>query len=352
MTEREAAIKRLTEETTQTPEGESFSVDFYQPSDGPGVARLFYTVYGDGYPIDTFYIPDRLTEENRAGRIRSVLARTDSGHVVSHIAFYRSTPPNPNLYEYGLGLTLPAYRPTLAFAGCNRLLMSLLDGNGIDAFFGEAVCNHVITQKLTARSGGVECALEPALMPADAYMAEQSAVGRVGCIMLFRIDRDRPRPLCTPASYRNQIAFLREGFSLEREPVVPAKHFPPGTATLDIARFPSARVVRCSITTPGEDIPEQLQRLEDALRQEQYALLQCFVPLGAAWAGPVVEHLRETGFFLGGYLPVWFGDDALLMQKLFVEPCFDDMQIYSERGKQIRNMVHADWGRAHRRHTE
>ena len=346
MTEREAAIKQLIEETIQCPEGESFTVDFYKPSDGAGVASLFYAVYGDGYPIDTIYIPERLTAENLAGRIRSVVARTGSGHVVSHIALYRSSPPNPNLYEYGLGLTLPAYRRTLAFAGGNKLLMSLLGSNGIDAIFGEAVCNHIITQKLTARSGGTECALEPALMPADAYTTEQSARGRVGCIMSFRVDRDRPRPLCVPTAYQDQMGFLREGLALERELVVPARHLPAGTATLDIVRFPSAGVVRCSITASGEDLPEQLQRLEEELRQNNYALLQCFVPLGSAWAGPVVEHLREAGFFLGGYLPVWFGDDGLLMQKLFVEPCFDDMQIHSERGKQIRNLVQADWVRA------
>jgi len=116
MTLRQEAIRRLAADSRPLPETEPFSTRLYQPEDGYGVTRLFYAVYGDGYPVDTFYLPEQLTEENRAGRIRSVVARTEDGQVVSHIALYRSSAPNPDLYEYGLGLTLPAYRASLAFA--------------------------------------------------------------------------------------------------------------------------------------------------------------------------------------------------------------------------------------------
>jgi hypothetical protein len=63
------------------PEGEEYAAGYIEPSDGPGVARLFYSVYGDGYPIDTYYIPERLAEENSRGNIRSVVVRTTSGDI-------------------------------------------------------------------------------------------------------------------------------------------------------------------------------------------------------------------------------------------------------------------------------
>jgi hypothetical protein len=56
-----------------------------------------------------------------------------------------------------------------------------------------------------------------------------------------------------------------------------------------------------------------------------------------------VELLRENGYSLGGLLPVWFGDDGLLMQKHFVDPDFDGMKIYSERGRSLVEMVRRDW---------
>ena len=72
---------------------------------------------------------------------------------------------------------------------------------------------------------------------------------------------------------------------------------------------------------------------------------QCFVPLGTPAAAATVATLRSVGFFLGGFLPAWFGDDGLLMQKLFVTPCFDDIKLYSERARTILELVKTDWQR-------
>jgi hypothetical protein len=74
-----------------------------------------------------------------------------------------------------------------------------------------------------------------------------------------------------------------------------------------------------------------------------YAVIQFFVDLGKPWSGGVVDQLRMHGFSLGGLLPIWFGDDGFLMQKHFVDPDFDGMKIYSERGRLLMDMVRRDW---------
>ena len=346
MTSRQEALTHLAADNHPLPETEQFIVRLYQPEDGYGVTRLFYTVYGDGYPIDTFYLPERLSEENRTGRIRSVVARTDSGQVVSHIAFYHSSPPNPDLYEYGLGLTLPAYRSSLAFARCNSLLLSLVEDGQVNSFFGEAVCNHIITQKLARQSGTIETALEPALMPAQAYEAEQSADCRVGCVMSFKVCRDRIRPLCIPSCYQEEIAFVMDGLQLERDLIPDNAQLCSKTSQLETVRFDHAGVARCTITTPGNDLIPRLSSLEDELRQTGYALLQCFIPLGDNQGAAAVSMLRQNGFFLGGFLPVWFGEDGLLMQKLFVDPGFETLKLHSERSRTLAALVQNDWQRS------
>lgn len=344
-TPRQNAIQQLAADNRPLPVGELFTTRFYQPEDGPGVARLFYAVYGDGYPIDTFYLPDRLSEENQSGKIRSAVAVTEAGDVVCHEALYRSSAPNPGLFEIGLGLTLPAYRSCLAFARCTQLLITLPGTEGIDAFFGEAVCNHIITQKLSKQVGTVETALEPALMPARAYEAEQSAQGRVSCLMGFKVVKDQKRQLCIPDIYRKQITFLVEGCNLDRELITCDTDLPLSPARIETALFAEAGVARCNITVAGVDLADQLRSLESDLRDKQYALLQCFVPLDASWSGPAVELLHQERFFLGGFLPVWFGGDGILMQKLFVDPGFKEMQLLSERAGQIRDLVQDDWSR-------
>lgn len=343
--DRTEALRVLARDQRAVPEGEEYEAAYFEPSDGPGVARLFYAVYGDGYPIDTYYIPERLAEENRRGTIRSVVTRTTSGDVVSHVALYRSSPPNPNLYEYGVGLTLPSYRPTMAFFRATQLLMKLVGTEAVDGFFGEAVCNHVTTQKLSKHAKAIETAVEPALMPAEAYEAEQSAEGRVGCLVFFRVDCDHRRTLYLPASYQDQVRWILDGLNLDRDVIVSETDVPDSDGGVEVKRFDFAGVARCSVTTPGQGLARRLAGLERELRTDGYALSQFFIDLGKPWSGGVVEMLRQNGYTLGGLLPVWFGDDGLLMQKHFTDPDFDGMKIYSDRGRRLVEMVKRDWER-------
>jgi hypothetical protein len=341
--DRTEALRILADDHRVVPEGQDYEAGYFQPSDAPGVARLFHAVYGDGYPIDTYYIPERLAEENRRGAIRSVVTRTASGDIVSHVAFYRSSPPNQNLYEYGVGLTLPSYRPTMAFFRATQLLMKMVGHDGIDGFFGEAVCNHVITQKLSKHAKAIETAVEPALMPAEAYEAERSAKGRVGCLVFFRVDCDHRRTLYLPAPYQDQLRWILDGLDLDRDVIVSTTDIPDSGGEIDVKRFDFAGVARCTVTTPGRDLAGRLAELERELRADGYALSQFFIDLGKPWSGGVVEVLRRNGYTLGGLLPVWFGDDGLLMQKHFTDPDFDGMKIYSDRGRRLVEMVKREW---------
>ena len=65
---------------------QAISIDFFRPEDAPGVARLFRQVYGEGYPIEIYYHPERLIEENTGGRVLSSVAHTQAGEIVGHDA--------------------------------------------------------------------------------------------------------------------------------------------------------------------------------------------------------------------------------------------------------------------------
>ncbi len=340
------ALDFLVNEQYVVPEGLDIEAGYFKPADALGIARLFYAVYGDAYPIDTYYIPDRLIAENECGNIRSIVARTSSGDVVAHSALYRSSSPNPTLYEWGLSLSLPSYRTTRAFFDLIPLSNALVGHDGIEGYFIEAVCNHLITQKLAWNQKARQTALEPALMPASTYEIEQSAEGRVGCISFFRIAQDCRRTLYIPFSYREELEYLLGDLNLDRE-LCEAELYPAMSGgKLDVNRFDFAGVARCTVISPGTGLEKELTELEQELHDKGYALIQIYVNLGQPWSGSVVEMLRNMGYYLGGLLPIWFGNDGLLMQKHFVDPDFDSLNIYSKRGKYIADMVRRDWERS------
>jgi len=348
--DRVEALRQLRETPWTAPDGsEKYTVGYFEPTAAAGIARLSYTVYGEGYPVDTYYIPERLIEENERGNIRSVVARTASSDVVAHGALYRSSPPNPNLYEYGLAMTLPSFRASMVFARVTQAAMKLVGTDNIDGIFSEGVCNHIITQKFSALLKGVETALEPALMPADAYTTEQSSEGRVACVISFRVVRDQRRVIFLPRPYLAELEFMMSGLALDRElrvsqDALPA--LPEASSVIDVRRFASAGVARCTLTTPGDDLATRLLELESELAQQDYALIQVFVNLGQASSGAVVDALRGQGYSLGGFLPTWFGEDGLLLQKHLVSPDFEGIKLYSDRAKALLEIVRCDWLRA------
>jgi len=143
--------------------------------------------------------------------------------------------------------------------------------------------------------------------------------------------------------YQKDLHFIMDGLNLDRELQTTDAILPSGSGEIQVQRFAHAGVCRCMVTTPGEGISAQIATLEWELRRDNYALIQFVIDLGKPWSSSTVNQLRSQGFSLGGLLPIWFGDDGLLMQKHFVDPEFDDMKILSDRGRHLLEIVRRDW---------
>ncbi len=103
--------------------------------------------------------------------------------------------------------------------------------------------------------------------------------------------------------------------------------------------YGAAGVLRVGITRPGLDLEEFILRTEARAAGDGSRCFQWFVNLGLPDSGAVVDLLRARGCFLGGLIPRWFDDDALLMQKLLDPPGWDRVQLSSEMAHTILTLV-------------
>ena len=133
---------------------------------------------------------------------------------------------------------------------------------------------------------------------------------------------------------------------LERELRAAQCALPAVASEIDVERFASAGVARCTLTRAGNDLAIQIAELERELAPDGYSLVQVFVDLGEPSCGAAVDELRTRGYSLGGLLPTWFGDDGLLLHKYFVAPDFENILLHSARAKALREIVERDWQRA------
>lgn len=324
--------------------GLPWEVDFFRPEDAEGVVRLFRTVYGEGYPIKTFTDPELLTEENRAGRTISSVVRTSKGDIVGHNALFNSAPWE-HLKESGSGLVHPLYR-----GGKGIFKKMVAHGQeaaagkfGVQAIFGESLCNHLFSQKTVSSLEWHEMALEVDLMPAEAYAKEGSASGRVSAVLNTVSIVQRPHAVFLPERYMEPLRFVYGDLDDSRE-LKASSGFPPdGDARIETWVYDFAQVARMAVHEAGRDFALVFEREEKAALSRGVHVIQVWLKLSWPWVGHIVDILRDRGYFLGGVLPRWFDDDGLLMQKIQGTPGWDDINLAFDRAKKILEFVRADW---------
>jgi len=341
---KQEAVAKLKTESLEVEPGREFEVRRIEPEDAWGVARCFYVAYGEHYPFDTYYIPDKLIDENRKGNIISVVARTGSGDIVGCCALYRSSAYFSGVYEIGQAIVVPEYRFTFAALCMQEFLMELLDSlQEIHAIFGEAVCNHVITQKMMTFAGFEETGLELGLMPPEAFTDLVFPFDRVSTVLGFRTVKDRSHDIFVPKNYVRELEFTMSGIDISRTLKESRKRPPRGVLTGFVPLFIDyAHVVRSNVYRIGEDFPEVQDGLEREAQSRQAQVTQIFVNLGDPCSDWAVSLLRKGGYFFGGFLPRWFDTDGLLMQRLAVLPHPQGIKLSSSRARKILEIIRHD----------
>ena len=328
----------------------AWTVDFFKPEDATGVVDLFRSVYGNDYHVKSIYDPEQLIAEQLSGKTYRAVARTTEGEIIGQTAFCATSSLNPSLYEALQLVVRHDWRGTSVAAELNRFAIPQIPVKfGLKQTWGEAVCNHIVTQRAYTENRYAETGCELALLPGAGMARSMKAAdtGRVAVIVIFRSYEARPQTIYLPPMYWKSLEFLYADFDH-------GHRFLPGAAPLSAEQttqgklelYPQVAVARMNFTVIGSDFSELLTKFDHQARASGILVYQAFLPLTAAATGEAVDILRRHGYFLGGVMPRWFGDDGLLMQKVIGSPNFEGIHLYTDRAKNILSLITADWQRA------
>ena len=324
----------------------SFEVGLFRSEDAEGVARLFRSVHGEDYPIKIFYDPVKLIRANEQGDYYSIVGRSSDGEIIGIHNLFRSAPSRA-VYEWGVGLVLKEWRGKGVSEAIEQFMIEqVVPKLGMHTVFGEPVTNHVHMQKRGAKHGFHDTALEVGLMPGEAYSGEGVTSHRVSTLLFFRLYRNIPQKIFLPNSYNEALRFLYGNFLSGRTFSESTELLPRSTVSQsNMELFDFAKVARIAFHETGSDFAERISDLESEAVEKGFVVIQVWLKLTSFWIGEVVKVLQARGFFLGGLLPQWFDDDALLMQKVFFIPDFESIQLYSDHSGRILDLVKSDWQR-------
>lgn len=318
-----------------------YKIRLMQESDAPAVVEIYRTVYGEHFPIKEMYDPAFIIQQQEAGLMYRVLAEDAAGKVLAHHAMYRLAETYQGLYEGGQGMVLPEHRG-IGFSNIlqDYLVRVLAPAVGVEEFWGESVTNHVMMQKAALYVGVKETGIEFDVMPAESYIAEKSAPGRVSAVVCNMVLKEKPQTICLPAPYADLLKKIYENGKRERRYEEGAQALPEGVRTRYSDSFiPSAGVLRISIFETGKDIGEVIAGLVQKYTAAGAVVLQVLFPLDKAWSGAVVEALNRRGFFFAALVARWFDVDGLMLQKLVHPTDYDNIKIYSDFAKYMMKFI-------------
>ncbi|OPY02520.1 MAG: hypothetical protein A4E61_01292 [Syntrophorhabdus sp. PtaB.Bin184] len=327
-------------------EDEHITIDTFQPGDAAGVGDLFRKVYGEEYPVRLVYDPEGLVRAFEKHENIPAVARSSKGIVVGYVSIFRSAPVG-TVYEAGQGLVLVDYRKHGILREMIRYYSEVLaPAYGADAVFGEAVCNHIYSQKAWAAHGAIETAIEVDLMPAEVH-AREGATGRVSTLHMTRMYRPMEHTAYAPRQYEETMRFIYDGLTSGARVEKATDGFAGvGPTSIESNHFTFAHVTRMTVRQAGQDFPAVFEEYERDALQKNMVVIQVWLKLSWPFIAGLTDWLRGKGYFFGGILPRWFGEDGLLMQKVVVRPNWEGIMLYSDRARHILTAVREDWQRA------
>ena len=343
MKNKDSYVSQFRRSPLDVPSGQDFSVALFQPGDELGIARLYHAVYGEEYPVEDYYIPERILELNQNKGLCSAVCRSSDGNIIGHGALYRSSPPYPRLYEVGQYLVLDNYRKSGVASKINECVhFSISTQIPADGIFGEAVTNHTITQYFDIQVNMTDYALELSLLSPGS--GREGASGRVSCVLQFKTISDREHTVFIPAIYKTEIDFLLKDSDFVRMIQISEAPLPQNHRTnCQVRNFTGAGTSRMTFHQLGSDFAAVAGELEISAIRNGCVTLQAFLNLSDPAVGAAVDLLMSRGWFMGGYLPRWFDTDGFLMQKILETPDFDSIRLLSPKARDFLEIVKGEY---------
>jgi len=310
--------------------------------------ELVRKVYGDSYPSQYLYHPEKLWEKIRKRYVYPYIAIDDEQKAAGLISFVKM-PVNPYLFEIGQLMVDPAHRGTnIVNQLIEYIYNTAIQSLDFDAILSESVTNHKLSQRSCVNSGFCDTALKLNIMSEDAFAQEEERrrIGRMSCVISCIERADENFAVYLPEEYAEQIKFCFEGLKARRYEISEAV---PENGSITEYRVSddeaeTSRLISVTLFSIGSDVESVIEKLEHYATSRDIKSMLINIPLNSAYNSTAVKALKSNGFFFGGVMPYWFSEsDALLMQKLYGNaPDWGSIKLFSRKVKKIAKFIKND----------
>jgi serine/threonine-protein kinase RsbW len=318
--------------------GPGYTVRHLRPEDATGVTACVRRVYGDSYVHEELYHPDQVIRLNQTGELVSVVALDAGGLVVGHYALER--PGLGAIAEEGEALVLPEHRHRHLMEALRGLLEEQAHRLELTGLFGQAVTNHVFTQKVWERFDLQVCGLSLGAAPRSFQNLAQPLPQRMSLLLGFKYLRPPSRvAVYVPAQHQAICARIYDQFRVPVEFPEPESAEEPGQVL--VKYLPKLQEGLIQVRRVGPETAAEVHRMRRSLC-ETSGVESIFLELPLAQVGTpeLCQAVEQDGFFFSGIGPCFDADgDVLRLQFLNVELDIALLQLHGRFAQELATYV-------------
>ncbi len=317
---------------------DNVEIRFFKDSDAIKIARTIYRAYGYSYPNEDLYYPERITAQNKSGKLISVVCHDKRrDEIVGHYALER--PALGSVAESGQAVVSPEYRGFHLMDKMRVLLEEKATELGLEGIMSQPVTTHVFSQKVNIGFGSLPCGFSFGLVPQKLSFRQISNTlsQRESCMFFFKPLAKRNRELFIPSKHKTIIEKIYDNLGFDFTPGKKIQNAASGANKVKSNYYAGWGFGVIEVTEPDAGtfnaIKRAFYKLLFTLKAEVIFL---FISLEHDDITGLMEQVEREKFFFAGIAPSLLnGKDAIRFEYLNGTIDSSKINIYGEKSKEV-----------------
>jgi serine/threonine-protein kinase RsbW len=313
---------------------DAYTLRRFLPADASAVTQLTRAIYAESYTVPDMYHPERIVHLNATEQLVTVVALDSACRLVGMMDLDRRD--RQTVAECTDAMVLPEHRHHHLMEGLRALLEAEAQRLGLAGVYGQAVTNHVFSQRAEEHFGSRPCAVILAAEPRSFRNLAEELPQRMSEVLYCKLLRPCPvHPVHVPEHHHAICARIYRQFELAPEFV--EMQVPETPGELKVRYFPEEQWAQIQVNRVGADTAARISCLRREFWQHSRTdAVYLDLPLAQNGTPAVCRAVEEVGFFFSGIGLCFAPDgDVLRLQWLNVPLDLSLLQVENPFGREL-----------------
>jgi hypothetical protein len=324
------------------------TVRVMKPAEAVDVVGIIQDCYGNSYCYKEYYNPAVIVKANEGGYLTSIVAVTDEGEIIGHMALLR-TVDDPQIVEPVIAVVKPAFRNGGVLTKLAEYLYINRKPNlfkGVMGIYILPVTKHIFSQKQVYFHDFKDCGIWLGYAPNAEFIeisTEQSQ--RLTLVVTYMyIIKPKSLIIYPPQKHKNMVKNLFKDIGVARVQCrIPEKESENNVNSQSDFRIKVDKTLRqaiVKIVRYGQKIISEISAMLNKFCSEKFAIIHLYLSLNDPLTYYLTSEFEKMGFFFAGIMPGTASKDALVLQYLNnIAIDYNKILLFNNNAKEILSYI-------------